>query len=180
MAQQFSTNLGLSALPEIDQNKYQDLYVEILRLRGALRVLQSSLDTYTGILGEDSAFWSVQNPDSWIRLQGLSRVYLQATEAISAGAIVNFYDSGTALVARNANASAAGKPARAYSTGNVAINGWGEFILCGAVSIGGLTRGATYYLSNTNGLISGTAGTVSQVVGYALSTTRLFFNPVMI
>lgn len=40
----------------------------------------------------------------------------------------------------------------------------------------GLTPGAIYYLSNTNGAISTTAGTVSRVVGIAISSTRLLIK----
>jgi hypothetical protein len=38
----------------------------------------------------------------------------------------------------------------------------------------GLTSGATYYLSDTNGAISTSAGTISRKIGIATSTTRIW------
>lgn len=43
----------------------------------------------------------------------------------------------------------------------------------------GLTAGSKYYLSNTEGLITSTAGTYSVFVGWALTTSVLLFNPVL-
>lgn len=43
----------------------------------------------------------------------------------------------------------------------------------------GLTAGSKYYLSNTAGAITTTAGTYSVFVGWALSTTSLLFNPIL-
>lgn len=43
----------------------------------------------------------------------------------------------------------------------------------------GLTAGSKYYLSNTAGAITTTAGTYSVFLGWALSTTSLLFNPVL-
>lgn len=45
--------------------------------------------------------------------------------------------------------------------------------ISGSWTTTGLTAGSTYYVSNTTGGISTTAGTNSRVVGFALSTTRL-------
>lgn len=44
----FSTNLGLSALPEYDQKKDPALYGELTRIRNALRALQAALDQIGG------------------------------------------------------------------------------------------------------------------------------------
>jgi hypothetical protein len=41
----------------------------------------------------------------------------------------------------------------------------------------GLTAGAVYYASNTAGAISSSAGTKEVSVGFAYSTTQLYFNP---
>lgn len=41
-------NLGLSALPEIDQKQYPQIYAELIRIRNALGVIQSVLDTLGG------------------------------------------------------------------------------------------------------------------------------------
>lgn len=175
-AQGFSTNLGLASLPEIDQQINREVYLDIMKIRGALRILQGALDNYCGILGEDPTYWSTAGV-SWQRVQNLTRFYCLASENIAQGAIANIYNNAGTPNARNANATDATKPARAYCTTAVTAGNYGEFILEGAVSINGLTPGTLYYLSNTNGIISNAAGTVSQKVGYALTATTLFFRP---
>jgi hypothetical protein len=178
-AQGFSTNTGITAIPEFEQSKYPDLYLDSLKVRNGIKILQGVLDTYTGALGEEAAYWGQQtNPANWNRLQNLTRTYGQATEAIAAGALVNFYNNAGVLGVRNANATAVGKPAHAYATTAVASSSYGEFIQQGTCFlIGSLTIGTTYYLSNTNGLISAGAGTVSQKIGYAIGTSTLVFRP---
>jgi hypothetical protein len=175
----FSTNLGISAIPEFEQAKYPDLYIDALKVRNGIKILQGVMDTYTGALGEEAAYWNQQtNPANWNRLQNLTRTYAQAAEIIAAGALVNFFDNAGTLGVRNANATAAGKPAHAYATTAVAASSYGEFIQQGACFlIGSLTIGATYYLSNTNGLISAGAGTVPQKIGYAIGVSTLIFRP---
>ena len=44
----YNTNLGLSALPEIDQKKNPEIYAELLRIRNALKVLQGAVDILSG------------------------------------------------------------------------------------------------------------------------------------
>lgn len=180
MGQNFSTRLGIAQFPEIDQAKYPTIFADALRVRQALTILQGALDTYTGATGADPANWSQLDPMSWDRLANLTRTYVQATEAIAAGATVNFYNNSGTIAARNANA-AAGKPAHAYANAAVVSGAWGEFIRQGACKIiSGLTVGATYYQSNTNGLITPTAPAIKQVVGYAMSPTTLVFQPTII
>lgn len=178
-AQGFSTNTGISAIPDIDQSKYPDIYVDNLKLRNGIKILQGVLDTYTGALGEERSYWGQQqNPAAWNRLQNLTRTYGVASEAIPAGALVNFFNNGGVLGVRNANASAAGKPAHGWCTTSVAAGEAGEFCQQGTCFlIGGLTIGATYYLSNTNGLVSSGAGTVAQRIGYAIGPNTLIIRP---
>ena len=47
-----------------------------------------------------------------------------------------------------------------------------------ASGFSGLTAGAKYYVSNTAGAISTSAGTTPAFIGYALSTTVILFSPV--
>ena len=178
-AQGFSSNTGISAIPDIDQTKNPDVYVDNLRLRNGIKILQGIIDSYTGALGEDPNYWGQQsNPANWNRLQNLTRTYAVATEAISAGAAINFWNNAGVLGVRNANASAAGKPCHGWSTTSVASGAPGEFVQQGTCFlIGGLTIGATYYLSNTNGLISTGPGTISQKIGYAIGANTLVFRP---
>lgn len=51
MATSFSTNTGLSALPEYEQEKDPSLYAELVRIRNALRVLQGAIDGLGGAGG---------------------------------------------------------------------------------------------------------------------------------
>lgn len=51
MGQSFSTNTGLSALPEYDQGKDAALYAELLRIRNAFQVLQAAIDGLGGAGG---------------------------------------------------------------------------------------------------------------------------------
>lgn len=178
MAQALSTQLGVASTPEFSQSDYPSIYVDALRIRQALKNLQSILDTYTGALGEEPVYWNQVAPASWNRIANLNRTYAQATETIASGATVNFYNNAGTLGVRNANATAAGKPVHAWATGAVASGAYGEFIVQGVCHlITGLTIGTTYYASNTAGLISATPGTISQKVGYALGTSTFMFRP---
>ena len=177
--QGFSSNTGISAIPDIDQTKYPDVYIDNLRLRNGIKILQGIIDTYTGALGEDPNYWGQQsNPANWNRLQNLTRTYALVSENIAAGAAVNFWNNAGVLNVRNANASAAGKPCHGWCTKTVTAGNYGEFIQQGTCFlVGGLTIGATYYLSNTAGLISPGPGTVSQKIGYAIGANTLVFRP---
>lgn len=50
-AQNYSTNTGLSALPEYPQEKDPQLYSELIYLRNAIRVLQGAIDGISGFGG---------------------------------------------------------------------------------------------------------------------------------
>lgn len=177
-AQQFSSNTGITAIPEFNQAQYPEIYVDSIRIRNGIKILQSLLDTYTGALGEEQANWGSVSPASWDRIANLTRIYAKVSENIAAGAMVNFFNNAGVLGVRNAIANAAGKPAHAWSGGAVTSGNYGEFFREGVCYlIGSLTIGTTYYLSNTSGLISNAAGTVSQKVGYAIGTNTLVFRP---
>ena len=180
-SQRFSTNLGLSLFPEIDQAKYGSIFSDSLRIRQALQIIQTALDKYTGAIGPDSSTWSAIDPAAYLLTGRITRFYAFATEAIAQGAMVNFYNNAGALGARNASATAAGKATRAFANSAISANSWGEFILGGYNPyISGLTPGTLYYMSNTSGAISTTAGTVSQKIGIALSANKLLFTPELI
>lgn len=181
MGQKYSTNLGLAPFPELNQAKYPDIFIDSTRVRQAFAVLQGAIDLYTGAKGPDPTYWSELDPMGYDRLNNLTRMYIQATENIAAGATVNFYNNSGTIAARNANATAAGKQCHAFSTGAVTSGSWGEFIrLGGCRLITGLTPGATYYQSNTDGLISPTSGTIVQRIGFAISATEIIFQPALI
>lgn len=52
----------------------------------------------------------------------------------------------------------------------------GTVVVSGVVANTGLTSGATYYLSDTPGAVSASAGTVSRKIGKALSTTSILIK----
>jgi len=147
-------------------------------VRQAIQVLQGALDKYTGALGPEKDTWNQLDAIAYNRVADISRVYVKASENIAAGAMVNLYNNAGTLNARNASAAAAGKAARCFASYAVTSGNFGEFILLGINPIiAGMTPGTVYYLSNTAGAISSTAGTVAQKVGFAVSATKLHFNP---
>ena len=185
MAQQYSTNLALSQLPEINERENPEIYGELIRLRNALKTLQSALDQYTGALGEtNSAYWSQTSLYAFTRLQNISRVYINATENIAAGALVNIYNNAGVAAARNSNATDGTKQVRAYANRSVTTGNFGEFIILGLLpSATALTPGTMYYASTTPGAFTAAApaavGNLVQEIGIALSPNTIYFNPVL-
>lgn len=179
---QYSTNLGLSVQPEIDQQKHPQIFLELARMRNAFRVLQGALDAYTGALSEDPQYWNQVTPTNSTRVQNISRLYAKASETITVGQVVYFWNNAGVLNARKADANAIGNTARGFCavTAGVVAGDMGEFILLGVNPYyAGLTPGTTYYLANTPGLISAVPGTVSQVVGWAIDANNLWFAPAL-
>ncbi len=111
------------------------------------------------------------------------RLYVEATEDITYGELVNTYNS-SGLKARLADASDATLPAHGIcnTVGTSESGDIIEIVLSGAyiTSVGGLTPGVTYYLSLTAGGMQNAAPTVVgqmvQAVGVAISATELFLN----
>lgn len=111
---------------------------------------------------------------------------LPASEGLSAGNLVNIYQTGTApnliASARKADASAEGKQADGFvldavTSGQLATVYFGRKI----TGLSGLTPGARYYLDTTPGGVTATpvsgAGKVDQFIGKAISTTEIAFEP---
>lgn len=179
----YSTNLGLSLQPEFDAQKYPDIFVDSMRVRMGIQLLQSALDSYTGKLPLSSQLQGVANVSTSVQVGNLTRVYPVAGVNLTYGQLVYLYNVGGVLTAGLASASVSSTCARGFVSTTLGITAGqvGEIQLLSVLSgLAGLTPGTTYYLSNTAGFISSTAGTVSQKVGYALSTTDLFFNPTII
>lgn len=112
---------------------------------------------------------------------GAETTIVEAFGALAAGDLVNvFNDNGIAKV-RKADASSGVAPAngfvlQAYTTGATATVYWGGL----NNQVTGLTPGK-HYLSTTPGasnhVAPATAGNVVQIVGFAVSSTVLNFNP---
>lgn len=184
MASSFQTtiNLGLPATPDIEDKKY---YIEFTRIYNAINAVARAIDTYTGSIEEDIAYWN-QVGISDIRLQNISRIYPIFDDTVLPGAMINLYNVSGIIHARLAKAADATKPARGFSVASVTSGLNGEIALIGANNhLTGLTPGELYYLSatSTSGQIvsaaPSSAGNLIQPVGFALSSTTLYFNPTL-
>jgi hypothetical protein len=179
MAQAFSTNLGIGPIPEFDSDKYPGIFNDSIRIRNALTTLQGNLDKYTGALPLDSHLQGKVGASSSVRLANITRFYAIASVALSFGQMVNFFSTAGVIQAQKADAVTP-LYAKAFcsSTSPVAAGALGEFVLLGVLSgLSGLAPSANYYLANSPGFITPFPGTTSQILGYALSATELYFNP---
>ncbi|WP_257556397.1 DUF2793 domain-containing protein [Sphingobium sp. CFD-2] len=108
---------------------------------------------------------------------------IQASEALSAGQVLNLYTSGGAARIRKANATDSSKPANAFTLAAISSGASGAIYFAGQIITGlsSLTPGTTYYLDTTGGALTATppssSGNGVQQVGVALSATTLLFNP---
>lgn len=177
-----TTNLGLSQVPETDDRK---LFFELQKVYNAINALARNLDSYTGATSAAVADMPEIGVSS-ILLQRLTRLYLLFDETVVSGAMINVYNNSGVLHARLAKAADGTKPARAVAVAATTSGEYGELLLLGALPFySGLTPGTLYYLSptSTSGQITAvkpvTAGQLVQPVGFALSTSSLFFNPTL-
>lgn len=112
---------------------------------------------------------------------GLDTVSLVTSAAISAGTLVNIYNvTGTPTV-RPADNTTTGSEANAFSLSAVSSGATGTFFLSGNITgLTGLTSGAIMFLGTVGALTAtapSTAGNIVQIVGKALGTTSVAFNP---
>jgi hypothetical protein len=104
-----------------------------------------------------------------------------ASEALSAGALVNVWANAGVVSVRNADNSAAGKPAHgfvltAFSSAATAL----VYFYGNNNAVTGLTPGATQYLGTVGATVSvapTAAGAVCQQVGEATAAGNLNFDP---
>ena len=163
--------------PKELQGPAQDLYSAVFQLQNAFVNL-------CGIATQPKTLWSQLTAAQTVFAQNMDRTYLQATETIAAGAIVNVFGSGGKAKCRNANATDNTKPAHGYC--NVVGGGVNaDFLeiilfkgLCTLFS--GLTPGQEYWLAIANGQVTAVApvaaGNIEQFLGVALDANSLFFN----
>lgn len=113
---------------------------------------------------------------------GQNTQVVQASENLAAGDLVNIWDS-TGARARKADATSEGKEAMGFVLGAVTSGGNATVYLAGnrITGLTGLTIGARYYLSTTPGgrtlTAPSAAGNVSMMIGVALDTTTIIFEP---
>ena len=177
----FSSNLGLPAIPDTQDTA---LYMQLFRIYNAINALAYNLDKYTGAVAQPQGDWSTATPNSSVISQNFNRLYVPFANNIGLGACVNLYNNGGVLTAKFAKADATANLARAYCStpGGVLAGAFGEVILQGLHPyLSGLTPGTLYYLSatSTTGQITNVAPAIAQAVGFALSTTALWFAPTL-
>lgn len=105
-----------------------------------------------------------------------------ASEALSAGNLVSYWDDSGTIKVRKADATASGKEADGFVLAGVSSGAAASVYHEGTNNqLSGLTLGARYYLHTTAGGITPTApsgsGNVVQYVGKAVSATELSFEP---
>lgn len=168
-------------LPQFPSNELTpQIYGELQSIYTAIRNLLSGVSRYSGVDAPPSDWWSQLTFIDTLLNNNHSRLYVQASTAISRGQAVNLFLSGGLLKARLAACTAAAT--MAHGVANSAASGAGTIIevnyLRGTIdSIGGMTTGALYYLSNTAGAVQSarpaTAGWIIQPVGLALSSNLM-------
>lgn len=149
------------------------------QIYGAIQQIIFTLVNNAGIGPRNSGQWADLAGSAVTLLAGnLNRFYVQGAEAISYGAAVSFTNVAGTLQAVLAVATDSSKPALGFCTApdGIGVGLFGEVVIAaGVVSIGGLTPGASYFLSDSPGLISSTPGTISQYLGFAVTSTTLSF-----
>lgn len=166
-----------SGLPKNLQPAFEEVY-------NALYQLQLAFVNFCGIGPQSKDLWSQLLPNQTIFQQNANRYYVQLTETVAAGSLVNLFQSGGVTKARNANATNNTKPAQGFC--NVAGGGiagdYVEVILFSGICdlFAGLTPGSRYFLSTVDGTITAVApvaaGNIEQYVGVALNSGLLYFT----
>lgn len=156
---EYSTNIQLSAYPQIDENRYPDIYTDLTNVHSAIRLLQQYLDSYTGA-----------------RFVGRTSVPINTAQFV---AVTTSSDLATLLLADNTDHT---KPCIGFCTGGQTTGNGIEIQTTGIWPYGSgqLSPGTVYYLG-TAGTITPTlpagAGKLVQEIGIALDTDNLLFKP---
>lgn len=113
---------------------------------------------------------------------GADTMSVVASEALSAGNLVNIHNNAGTANVRKADATTSGKEADGFVLASVAGGATALVYFEGRISgLSGLTPGARQYLGTTAGTLTATApsasGNVVQFVGRAISATELTFEP---
>lgn len=118
----------------------------------------------------------LQNADSF------SSKYMQfyAEEALAEGDLCVLSPTG-GMVKANASAESTAASLVTISVAAVASGKLGDFLLSGVYATEGLSTGDTLYIGTVSGSWSnsrpGVSGHIVRVLGYALSSTKFFFQP---
>lgn len=168
---------GLPDLPDdtVDPKLYDDLLI----LHRAIKNIVLYVGRYAGIDAPTPDIWSgIQYVDT-ILTANLNRLYPVASVPITAGQIVNLFNSAGNLRARLAVATGAATMAHGIAMTSAAAGEQFEmYWLRGYVdTIGGMTIGTVYWLSTVAGAIQNVApavvGQIQQQIGLALTSSQL-------
>lgn len=103
-----------------------------------------------------------------------------AGEALSAGTCCHLSTSGK-MVKADASTEATSKSMLALCTSTLLTDESGVFLIKGVYSVPGFSPGDTLFLTTTGGVLSALSpngtGNINRVVGYATSSTQIFFDP---
>ena len=115
---------------------------------------------------------------------GAETKVITASENLSANDVVNIYDDAGTVKVRKANATDDTKPAHGYVKDAVTSGSQAVVYTDGYLPGTGLTIGSKYFLSaETPGGVTTTppsaTGNIAQVIGVAVSTTDIKFEPLV-
>lgn len=173
MANNFSSNLGLDQLPNVEDEK---VYGDMLRVFNAINILGQNLDTYTGIQSPDQSTWSSITPQQSLLVGNQCTIYVTTSVALTNGQLVGLNSSGQCVLANSGTILAIG-----VCIGNFAAGATAQILLFGLNgAVTGLVPGTHYYLATT-GSFTSTAPTSGsrQPIGYAIQATLMWFSPAM-
>jgi hypothetical protein len=176
---QLSFQLGLDALPAEAMDPAT--YAELIKIYNSIHTLATTLDAVTGPLPVHLSDRAYVSPVETVKLQNIARVYPQAAEDLAQGNVIYITSGG--LAAKAVADTFHNKKCRGIVQQAVNAGSYAEVVTCGVISgFVGLTPGQDFFLSTTAGVMSNVgpaAGNTLQFLGYAISSTQIYFNPEM-
>ena len=171
---ELSFQLGLSSTFSSNVED-PEIAAELTKLYNAINLLASKLDEYTGAIPYPLADRPYIAKSSANRSAGTNRFYGYATVNLLAGTLVYWNASG-----QLAKASSASGVALLMVLEDTVAGDYAAVTRQGVVTgLAGLTAGSAYVASTTAGAIatSVATGNTRRYVGFALSSTELYFEP---
>lgn len=164
-APRYNVNLGLPAVPEVDN---PDTMAAVSPVYNALRALAAGLDIFTGTAYVDPSEYSSMSPANTIITANHAKIYKKCAVAINAYYTVGLNASDQAVLGTSGTVIG-------FAAAKGAIGDWIPIILCGYFPVSGVTPGTLYRASGTAGLVM--ADGANQALGFAVSTSGIYFNP---
>ncbi len=134
-------------------------------------------DTDKMKIGDGSTAWT--SLGYWNDLTSATET-ITAGESLVSGNVVQLKSTGK-YNKTDANAEATSSGRLVLSIATISADATGNALVKGDYTTTGLTAGDTYFIDGTAGAItntkSTTAGDIVRIIGYAKSTTVLYFNP---